>query len=204
MCQQRFPLLLSIDEKDYGKRPYGNSGTIDGTVEDVCSDLIKATEALPSGTNCIDLESFTPAQDSGVRLFKDAGKPVEPFQCRNDQEWTCVTSTGNVWKCRWVGENKKRRCRLRGVDGRRAFQGCPRSCGNDAEWTAQVGEGLGCRWVAQRPDRRCRLRGVDGRRATAACAKACCEVAGHGLLEKGTDENTVLVNKAENVFGFEN
>ena len=97
--------------------------------------------------------------------------------CSNDDDWTTTRSYGQV-ECNWVGRNTRLRCAVRGDDGRRAFEACPRICGNDPDWIAEIaprGGGfdrrkIDCRDVRQKPFNRCRAPS-----ARMAFAFACCD-----------------------------
>lgn len=104
-------------------------------------------------------------------------------QCQvDDATWFVKNRMGKKRRCAWVGRRAKRRCMVRGKRNRPAFEACPQSCGDSAEWLGQIGPAnnrrtVDCSWVSRKPARRCRKRGSDEDRTRAfvGCASSCCE-----------------------------
>lgn len=106
-------------------------------------------------------------------------KPTPPFQCKNDKEWAIIGRNGKEKGCQWVRANPEKRCNKKDDNNRKAFEACPRACGNTKAWRSKVkrqnNKPANCNWVKNKPGKRCGLRDENGVPAFKACAVACCK-----------------------------
>ena len=156
----------------------GECAICDGCQDEIIDwyDCVVKSEFGCTGLSCPDP---TPRPTASPTTSPTENTADREFQCKNDRKWFFQKPNGRKERCGWVKQNPEKRCNKKGRDDRKAFEACPKACGNSKAWKAKYerrnGKPSNCNWVKNKPGERCGLRDADGTPAFKTCAVACCK-----------------------------